>query len=81
MSSNPELTEADEGKRVVDSGGDEIGRVVEVRGGDAYVDPDPDAADSLKSRLGWGDAQTEETYRLDASHVDAVTDDAVHVDM
>lgn len=81
MSSDPTLTEADEGKHVVNAKGDEIGRVVEVKNGDAYVDPDPDMTDSIKSKLGWGDSQTEETYRLGPSYIEAVTDDEVRVDL
>lgn len=81
MSSEPSLTEADEGKDVVNASGDPLGRVVEVRDGDAYVDPDPDLTDSITSKLGWGDSQTEETYRLDSSHVDTVTDHEIRVDM
>jgi hypothetical protein len=63
----------DEGKDVVNANGDQIGIVSEVDAGTAYVDPDPGITDSLKSQLGWGDAD-EETYPIDESNVEAVTD-------
>lgn len=81
MSPDSSLTEADQGKQVINSTGDEIGRVVEVKGGDAYVNPSPGVTDSIKTKLGWGDRQSEETYRLDSSHINTVTDDEVRVDL
>lgn len=81
MTTDQSLTEDDEGKQVVSSSGDTIGRIIEVRAGDAYVDPDPDLTDTFKSTLGWGDRQTEDTYRLDGSKADTITDDEVRVDL
>lgn len=81
MSPDTMLTEADEGKSVITESGDQIGQVVEVRNGDAYVDPNPDVTDSLKSKLGWGDRQSEETYHLDSTKVVSITDKEVRVDM
>ena len=72
------LTEDDEGKRVVTTDGDEVGMISEVRGGTAYVEPDPGTFDSIKSKLGWGDAG-EDTYPIEADHVERVTDDEVHL--
>jgi hypothetical protein len=46
------ITEKDEGKRVIDSDGNEIGLVSGVRGGTAYVDPDPGIGDTILSKLG-----------------------------
>lgn len=77
MSSRTQLTEHDEGKRVVNARGDEIGRVIEVEHGDAYADPDPGLTETFVSKLCWGDGQDEDTYRLDGNHIDAVTDDEV----
>jgi sporulation protein YlmC with PRC-barrel domain len=79
MANNVTLTSDDEGKSVVNATGDQIGRVVEVRGGDAYVDPDPSITDTIMSKLGWGDQRDEDTYRLDSDHIDAVTDDEVRI--
>lgn len=79
MSSKTKLTEHDEGKRVADFRGDEVGRVIEVEHGDAYVDPDPGLTETFMSKLGWGDGQDEDTYRLDRNDIEAVTDDEVRL--
>lgn len=71
-----DFTDDDEGKRVVDDNGDEIGIVSGVRGNTAYVDPDPSLTENVKSSLGWGDVDQED-YPLDESHVETVTDDEV----
>ena len=73
-----QLTEDDEGKRVVNADGDEIGVVSDFRGGQAYVDPDPGITDKIMSSLGWADAD-EEHYALNDDHVDHVTDDEVQL--
>ena len=75
------LTEADEGKHVVNASGDSIGRVVEVRGGEAHVDSDPGMTDTIKSKLGWGGAQDDDTYRLDPAHIESVTDDEIRLNL
>lgn len=72
------LTESDEGKKVVNQDGDTVGRVVDVRDDGAYVDPDPDVTDTIMSKLGWGE-RDEETYRLDESTIEDVTDDEVRL--
>ena len=76
MSAN--FTEEDEGKRVVNANGEEIGMVRNVSGGQAHVDPDPDMTDTIKSKLGWGDSD-EETYALDANDVEEISDDEIHL--
>ena len=73
-----QLSEADEGKRLVTESGDEVGRIIEVRGDTAYVDPDPGMFDSIKSKLGWGDVD-EDTYPLSGDDVAEVTDDRVRL--
>jgi len=78
MSSDTTLTDAEEGKVVRDQSGNEIGRVVEVEGDTARVDPDPGVTDTVLAKLGWGD-RTEGTYELDSSAVDTVTDDEVRL--
>lgn len=76
--SSIQLTEEDEGKRVVSTDGDNVGMITEVRGGTAYVDPDPGMFDSIKSKLNWGDAD-EESYPLSGDKVAEVTDDEGHL--
>lgn len=73
-----ELTEADEGKTVV-RGDESVGRVVEIDHGTAYVDPDPGIAETIKSKLGWGERESEDTYPLQEASIEAVTDDQVRL--
>lgn len=73
------LTERDEGKKVVNQNGDEIGVISGFRGGRAYVKPEAGLADSLMSKLGWSDVD-EDDYPIDDSHVETITDDEVRLD-
>nr|WP_049967544.1 hypothetical protein [Haloferax prahovense] len=72
------VTEDDEGKRVVNSHGETIGMVSEVKNGTAYVDPDPGITDKIRSKLGWGDAD-KDNYVLKASRINTVTDDEIRL--
>ena len=72
------VTESDEGKRVVDSHGETIGMVSEIKNGTAYVDPDPSITDKIRSKLGWGDADKDD-YPLKADRIDTVTDDEIRL--
>lgn len=72
------FTDDDEGKRVVNANGEEIGVVKQVEAGTVHVDPDPGMADSIKSKLGWGDTD-EDTYALDSDNVESVTDDEIRL--
>lgn len=73
-----QFTDEEEGKRVVNADGEEIGRVTDVRAGTAYVDPDPGLTDTVKSKLGWGDAD-EDTYALDESSVESIGDEEIRI--
>ncbi|WIV65815.1 PRC-barrel domain containing protein [Natrialbaceae archaeon AArc-T1-2] len=75
---SPNITGDDEGKRVVNANGEKIGLIEDVEGGTAYVDPDPGITDTIASKLGWGDAD-EETYALEESNVESVTDDEIRL--
>lgn len=77
MSQQP-LTEKDEGKRVVNAEGDEIGMISEVRGGTAYVDPSPGMTDRIRSKLGWTEGD-EDDYPLDHEKIDVITDDEIRL--
>ncbi|QIO21835.1 PRC-barrel domain containing protein [Haloarcula sp. JP-L23] len=72
------LTERDEGKRVVNAEGEAVGMISGFRGGDAFVDPDPGITDKIMSRLGWEDVD-EDNYKLDPSKVDTITDNEVRL--
>lgn len=72
------VTDDDEGKAVVDSHGEKIGMVTEVRSGTAYVSADPGLADTLRSKLGWGDADQDD-YALEENRIHTVTDDEIRL--
>ena len=78
MRSDVTLTEDDEGKNVVNADGDTVGRVTSVEHGKAHVDPDPGLADTIRSKLGWGDAD-EDNYQLDASSIESVSDNEIRL--
>lgn len=71
------ITEDDEGKKVV-HGDTTVGRIVEVSGDTAHVEPDPGITETIKSKLGWADPD-EETFALEAQAIEEVTDDQVRV--
>ena len=73
-----DISEEDEGKRVVNSAGKKIGIVKTVKNGRAYVDPSPGIADSIRSRLGWGDAD-EDDYELESRRIADISDDEVRL--
>lgn len=72
------VTDADEGKRVVNADGDEIGIVATVREGQAFVDADPVVTDAVMAKLGWRDVE-DDTYPLDPDHVEDVTDEEIRL--
>lgn len=78
MATRTEITEDDEGKEVVGPDGEEVGRIVDVEHGTAHVDPDPGIAETVMSKLGWGD-RDEDTYPLQEASVEAITDDEVRL--
>jgi hypothetical protein len=71
------IDESAEGRKVV-HGDETVGRVVEVRHGTAYVEPDPGIAETVMSKLGWADAD-EDTYPLQESAIAEVTDDEIRL--
>lgn len=72
------FTSDDEGKTVVDRDGNEVGIVEAVEDGTAYVNPHPNVAETLMSKLGWGDAD-EDTYALPDRRVERITESQVVV--
>ena len=72
------ITDDDQGKTVVDSSGEKLGMVTEVRSGKAYVDADPGLTDSIRSKLGWSDADDSD-YALEENRIDSVTDDEIRL--
>ena len=80
MADDTTVTESDQGKVVKNADGETVGRVIEVKNNGAYVEPDPDLTDTIRSKLGWGGSDEEDTYRLDSSHIDTVTGDEIRLD-
>jgi len=72
------ITDEDEGKKVVDSSGHEIGMVTEVKSGTAFVNADPGLADKIRSKLGWNEGDQED-FTLQEHNIDAVTDDEIRL--
>ncbi|GAB7009469.1 PRC-barrel domain containing protein [Halorubrum trueperi] len=72
------ISDDDKGKRVVNSSGQKIGMITEVKNGNAYVDADPGIADSIRSKLGWGDADADD-YRLESRRIADINDDEVRL--
>jgi len=62
------VTDDDEGKAVVDSHGEKIGMITEVKSGTAYVNADPGLADTIRSKLGWSDADQDD-YPLEKDRI------------
>lgn len=73
-----ELTNDDEGKRVLNADGTEVGRLVRVDDGYGYVDPDPTIVTTLRSKLGFRPDDTG-THPFDAGSIEEITDDAVRL--
>jgi len=78
MATDIDITESDEGKKVIGADGDEVGRVVEVSHGTAHVEPDPDISDTIMTKLGWG-SRGEDTYPLQEERIESVTDDEIRL--
>lgn len=68
----------DEGKRVVTADGDMVGMIERASGSSAHVKPDSGLPQSIRRRLGWTE-EGEDTYRLQHSKVDRITQDEVHL--
>lgn len=68
------LSEEDEGKRVVDADGTEVGVVADVQHGTAHVEADEDRVEEMKTRFDAGE-YGENTYALQDDDVDSVDDD------
>jgi len=78
MATDTNITDDDEGKKVIGADGEEVGRVVEVSHGTAHVDPDPGVSDTIMSKLGWGDSG-DEAYPLQEERIESVTDDEIRL--
>ena len=68
----------DKGKQVMTADGDLIGTVERTSGSAAHIRPDEDLSKSVRRRLGWTE-EGKDTYRLQKSKVDRITDDGIHL--
>lgn len=73
-----EVTEDEVGKTVINTYGEEIGVVSEVRGGTLYVDPDAGLTEKVAARFGWGGGN-EESYPVEARRIESITADEVEI--
>lgn len=73
------FSDDDVGKRVENANATEVGVVVSVDERTAYVDPDPDLADSIRVALGW-EVDREDAAPLDADSVREITDQVVRLE-
>lgn len=67
------LTDDDGGERSVTSNGEEIGTVTKIESTTAHVDPDVGVTDTIRSELGWEDADECE-FVLQEDRIETVTD-------
>lgn len=74
------LSTADEGKFLMDLGGEQIGLVTEVdaEGQVAYVEPEPGMAEAIVQGLGYGD-KDDDDIEVPAESVETVTDTELRV--
>ncbi len=75
---NERLTKDDEGKRVLNSDGTEVGRLVRVENGRGYVASDPGFLETITAKLGWGEL-TEEAHPLDEGSIERITEETVYL--
>jgi len=74
----PTLTDDEEGKTVVDASGEPLGLITTVEDETAFVEPNPDLAEPIAARLGWGSTD-EDDYTVHADAVGGVSDDQVRL--
>lgn len=69
---------SDEGTTVRTQEGDEVGTIEKVEDKMARVTPDTGLSESIRNRLGWT-SEDQDTYELDHSDVDQISDDEVRL--
>ncbi len=76
-----ELTDEDEGKTVIDPEGEPLGEIDRIEDGTAYVVPDRDLTDEIKSWIGLGeDTETGDAFPLPQGRIGSVTDDEIRLE-
>jgi hypothetical protein len=77
-SERTKITADDEGKTVVAADGHTVGMVEKVKGGKAYINPEPGLVTQIKTKLGWGSADDED-FALEDESVERITDTEVEL--
>lgn len=72
------FSEEDEGKKVVNATGEDIGMVKKVQGDRAHVDPSPGLTDAIRSKLGWTEAGDDD-YVLESDRVEMIDEDTIRL--
>lgn len=72
------LTDDEKGKRVVNMDGDTLGMVTDVSDDSIAVNPSPGIAETIRAKLGWGDAD-EADYVLSTDRIGEITDDEIRL--
>jgi sporulation protein YlmC with PRC-barrel domain len=70
------LSKDDEGKRVIESDGSDVGMVAEVRHGTAHVEAEPGIVEALQTELDAGGSD-ENTYAVSEEDVERIDDETV----
>lgn len=81
MSDETQLSDADYGKRVVNSQGEQVGRVVEVSGDVAHVAPAPEPAVTGDDEPGAPPNENSDDRRfpIEQDEIESITADDVHL--
>ena len=75
------VTGTDVGKPIIDANGDRLGCVARVEDGTAIVELTDDAPSLAVLVLGWSDRGCgDDTYPLVDAHIDAITDEGIHLE-
>lgn len=74
-----DVTDAEEGKTVVDAEGNAVGTVADVEGGTALVEPNPDLTDEVLSTLGLGNADAD-NMPVQSNDIESITDDEIQLE-
>lgn len=72
------LTTDDEGKRVLNTDGTEVGVLVDVRDTHGYIEIDPSITETITAKLGWA-TKSDTAHPLDEGSIEKITDDAVYL--
>lgn len=73
-----EFRDSDKGMEVVTSGGETIGTVQNVTGDTAHVKPKQGLGESIRQRLGWGDA-SDDVYELPHDRVQSFSGNEIRL--